>query len=94
MVDPKVYVGVTASFDAEGRMFPREIIWEDGTIYEIDRILDIRQAAAIKVGGGGDRFTIRVNGKQTFLFFERCAELFVNRENPIIGRWFVIRTSR
>ncbi|MEA4895143.1 MAG: hypothetical protein VB064_07760 [Oscillospiraceae bacterium] len=44
-----------------------------------------------KVGSGGDRFTIRVNGKQTFLFFERCAEFYVNCESPIIGRWFVER---
>ena len=54
MSNPKVYVSVSTSFDHEGRMFPREIRWEDGTIYEIDKILDIRQAAALDVGSGGD----------------------------------------
>lgn len=44
-------------------------------------------AAAMKVGGQGDRYTIRVNGKDTYLFFERNASRFGN----IIGRWFVER---
>ena len=91
MANPKVYVGVSATFDAEGRMFPRAIKWEDGSVYEIDKITDIRQAAALKVGSGGDRFTIKIGDKQTFLFFERASELFSSRESPIIGRWFVER---
>ena len=91
MNNPKAYVGVTASFDAEGRMFPREIKWEDGTIYEIDKILDIRQAAALKAGSGGDRFTVSIAGKKTFLFFERTAEFCAHEDSPIVGRWFVER---
>ena len=70
-------------------MFPRKIILKDGAVYEIDKILDIRKAAALKAGGGGDRFTIKVADRQTFLFFERTAELFANSESEIIGRWFV-----
>ena len=87
MENKKVYVSVRASFDSEGRMFPREITWEDGSIYEIDRILDIRQAAAMKAGGQGDRYTIFVRGKKSFLFFERST---ANSGNNI-GRWFVER---
>jgi hypothetical protein len=48
-------------------------------------VLDIRQAAAMKVGGQGDRYTIRVKGKETCLFFERSTKLSGN----VIGRWFV-----
>ncbi len=91
MNNPKVYVGVSASFDTEGRMFPREIKWEDGNVFEIDKILDIRQAAALKAGSGGDRFTVSISGKKTFLFFERPAECFANNDGPIVGRWFVER---
>lgn len=91
MENPKVYVGVEASFDSEGRMFPREITWEDGSIYAIDRIYDIRQAAALKAGSGGDRFEVSVKGKKTYLFFERCAEFYANMKSPTIGRWFVER---
>ena len=89
MNEVKVYVGVRASFDSEGRMIPRELTWEDGTVYEIDRILDIRQAAAMKAGGQGDRYTISVQGKRSFLFFERSTEIAGNN----IGRWFVERKS-
>ena len=83
----KVYVGVRASFDAEGRMLPRELIWEDGTVYAIDRVLDIRQAAAMKAGGQGDRYTVSVRGAHSYLFFERSE--FPAGNN--IGRWFVER---
>ena len=83
----KVYVDVMASFNAEGAMMPQQLTWEDGTQYCIDRVSDIRQAAAMKAGGQGDRYTITVNGKQSYLFFERNASIKGNN----IGRWFVER---
>lgn len=49
----KVYVQVEVDFSPEGQMRPRELIWEDGTRYEIDRILDVKQAAELKCGGQG-----------------------------------------
>ena len=58
----KVYVQVNVQFREDGIMLPREIIWEDGVRYEIDRVTDIRQAAAMKAGGQGDRYTIMVHG--------------------------------
>ena len=48
---PKVYVAVRADFRADGLMLPKEITWEDGEKYKIDRVTDIRQAAAMKAGG-------------------------------------------
>lgn len=86
---PKVYVAVRAEFNEDGVMLPREITWEDGEKFEIDRILDIRQAPALKAGGQGDRYTIMVKGKQSYLFFERSTNLTGN----IIGRWFVERKN-
>ena len=83
----KVYVDVRVDFRADGIMLPRKITWEDGREYEIDRVSDIRQAAAAKAGGQGDRYTITVNGKKSFLFFERSHDMTGNR----IGRWFVER---
>ncbi len=83
----KVYVGVHAAFDSDGRMLPRELTWEDGTVYEIDRVLDIRQAAAMKAGSQGDRYTISVRGQRSYLFFERSEKPAGNN----IGRWFVER---
>ena len=83
----KVYVQVKVDFREDGIMLPRKIIWEDGREYEIDRVADIRQAAAMRAGGQGDRYTIYVQGKQSYLFFERSP----NQTGNCIGRWFVER---
>lgn len=71
----KVYVEVIAKTTVEGILIPLSIKWEDGMIYEIDRVLDARRASS-KVGGDGIRYTIRINFKQTYLFKEH-------------DRWFV-----
>lgn len=83
----KVYVSVLVAFNAQGVMYPRALVWEDGHRYDIEKVLDVRQAAAMKAGGQGDRYTIRVNGNESYLFFERSTNLSGNN----IGRWFVER---
>lgn len=85
----KVYVDVTARFNSEGVLIPLSLTWEDGEEFEIDRVTDIRQAAAMKAGGQGDRYTIWVRGKQSHLFFERNHSLTGNN----LGRWFVERRT-
>ena len=89
----KVTVQVTVEFRANGVMVPREILWIDENgeevRYPIDRIKDVRQAAAERAGGQGDRYTIQVNGRETYLFFERSANL----SGRVIGTWFVERRS-
>ena len=83
----KVYVAVRADFRDDGVMLPREITWEDGRRYEIDRVTDIRQAPSLKAGGQGDRYTVMIKGHQSYLFFERSANITGNN----IGRWYVER---
>lgn len=85
----KVYVAVKANFNEDGTLIPFELTWEDGHRYAIDRVIDIRQAAAMKAGGQGDRYTIVVRGKKSYLFFERSTSLTGNN----LGRWFVERRS-
>ena len=85
----KVYVAVKVDFAEDGTMMPKEITWENGTVYIIDKITDIRQAAAMKAGGQGDRYTVIIKGQPSFLFFERSTNLTGNN----IGRWFVERRS-
>ena len=72
----KVFVEVTAKFDVDGRVTPLSLLWEDGTVYEIDKVLDVRRAASLKAGGMGIRYTVRILGKQSFLYYEE-------------PRWFV-----
>ena len=72
----KVYVEVTARFDVEGNITPLSVTWEDGTVYEIDRILDKRRAASLKAVGIGMRYTCRISGRQSYLYY-------------VDPRWFV-----
>lgn len=66
----KVFVEVTAKFDMEGRIIPLSLLWEDGTLYEINRVLDVRRAASLKAGGMGIRYTVSIGGRQSYLYFE------------------------
>ena len=81
----RVYVDVKAAFNAAGSLMPLEITWIDGQVFEIDRVTDVRQAAARKAGGQGDRYEVWIRGKQSYLFFERSGALSGNN----LGRWFV-----
>lgn len=66
----KKEVTVKATMLATGNVVPNAIIWEDGRIFEIDKILDKRRAASLKGGGTGIRYTIRINGQDRFLFLD------------------------
>lgn len=66
----KVYVCVTADFTKEGQLLPKSIQWEDGRVFEIQKVLDIRRAASLKAGGVGIRYTCQINGQQKYLFYE------------------------
>lgn len=66
----KVFVEVQVKFDTEGNMKPLSIRWEDGTLFEIDKVIDRRRAASLKAGGIGIRYTVRILGKETYLFYE------------------------
>lgn len=51
-------------------MTPLAIEWEDGHVYEIDRVLDSRRAASTKAGGVGMRYLCRIQNRETHLFYE------------------------
>ena len=72
----KKYVEVTARFDTEGRIIPLKILWEDGSSFFVDKVLDVRPAASLKAGGAGIRYTCRINRLEKYLFLEE-------------NRWFV-----
>ena len=72
----RVYVEVAAIFTPDGQIMPRQIRWEDGTLFAVDRVMDIRHAASTKAGGCGLRYTVRIRGQQTYLFLDK-------------DRWFV-----
>lgn len=72
----KINLQVNADFDLDGNIRPRAITWEDGRVFEIDRILDARMAPAMVAGGLGMRYLCRIRGKVVKLFNDE-------------GRWFM-----
>lgn len=72
----KTFIEVIARFDLEGKIRPISLIWGNGRTYSIDRILDVRPAAALKAGGQGIRYVCRIQGKEVALFLDE-------------GKWFI-----
>jgi len=66
----KHYVQVLARIDEDGCVTPLSVTWDDGRTFEIDRVLDARQAASLKVGGTGMRYLVRIGQATTYLFYE------------------------
>lgn len=77
----KVYVVMNVQVQPDGSIRPMSMVWEDGTIYEIDRVLHIVPAASLKVSGCGTRYTVIIEGKQRDVFDEG-------------GKWFVEKEVR
>lgn len=71
----KRFVKVLLETDENGKKTPRSVTVEDRE-YTIDRVLDVRNCSSFKSGGFGERYTIRICGKEYYLFFED-------------GRWFL-----
>ena len=72
----RAYVRVVVEVNEDGGVRPLQIHWEDGRVFEVDRLLDVRRAASTKAGGQGMRYTCRILGHVTYLFEDE-------------GRWFV-----
>ncbi len=66
----KTYVDVVARIDEDGKVTPLSIRWRDGRVFEIDRVIDVIRRASTRVGGTGLRYTVSVNGREKYLFFE------------------------
>lgn len=66
----KVYVEVNAEFMPDGMVIPLSFTWEDGRTFEIDKLLDRVRAASLKAGGVGMRYTVRVKGRETYMWLE------------------------
>ena len=66
----QIYVEVLAKHSREGEVEPLFILWEDGRRFCIDRVLDKRRRASLKVGGIGTRYTCVISGKKRYLFYE------------------------
>ena len=66
----KRYVKVVSVTDEDGCITPVSVEWDDGRVYQVDRVLDRRRAASLKVGGTGMRYLVRIGRTTTYLFHE------------------------
>ena len=78
----KRYIPVTVRFDAEGKMRPIELEFDEAHRYRIDRITDVRRAACQSVGGVGDRYTCLIRGQERYLWFEKAPPCSAPVRNP------------
>lgn len=72
----KINLIVNARHNTDGSIIPLSIVWSDGRVFEIDKILDVRRAASIKAGGVGIRYICKISGKEVHIFDEE-------------GKWFM-----
>lgn len=83
----RTFVAVTAVFGEGGSISPLSLRLH-GKEYGIDRVLTQCHAAALKAGGEGIRYTVRIRGRETFLFLDGQHRWFVEEKcnvRPISG---------
>lgn len=77
----KVYVVVYLKISIDGYMKPISIEWTDGTLYEIDKIIDERNAPPVHTGGVLTRkYRVVIMGKEKIIYLDKQT-----------NRWFVER---
>lgn len=66
----KQFVKVIVEIDENGNKKPLSLTFKD-RVYYIDKLLDVKRAVAMKVGGVGERYSVRINGRETYIYNER-----------------------
>ena len=72
----KIKLDIVVRHMPEGKRIPIKILWKDGRQFHIDKVLDIRKAAALKCGGIGIRYICKICNKEVAIFDEE-------------GSWFI-----
>lgn len=70
------YVPVVLRVNEDGKITPLVIEFDAAHKYPVDAVLDVRRAACQSAGGVGERFTCRIQGRETYIWLEK-------------GRWFI-----
>ena len=67
---PRIKLNIVVLNTEDGKSIPKTILWEDGRKFPIDKVLDIRKAAALKCGGIGTRYICKICNKEVAIFDE------------------------
>jgi len=71
----KKFVKVIVEMNEDGLKTPKSLVYND-KVFEIDKVLEVKNCASFKVGGIGERYRIRIGNNITYIYCEN-------------GRWFV-----
>lgn len=66
----KKYVDMVVRYYPDGTITPLAIWWENGVIFQIDKIVDVRPCASLKAGGAGIRYTCIIQGHEKYIWLE------------------------
>ena len=66
----KKYVKVLTEVDEIGKKTPKIIVFGDRE-FVIDRVLEVKKCASMKVGGVGERYKVRINNHDTYIYYEK-----------------------
>lgn len=78
MLNKKIELDILVEHTKDGRSLPKTILWDDGRRFDIDKILDIRQATTLKCGGAGMKLYLQ-NLWQTACIFNEEDKWFVEK---------------
>lgn len=70
MVRHKVYVEVCVMFDRDGNMTPISVTWENGTVYHVTKVIDVRRYDGECNGKDSMRYIVSIGKNRTELFYE------------------------
>lgn len=82
----KRYVDMIVRYTPDGQIIPLAIRWSPEQLYEIDKVLDVRQAASLKAGGTGIRYLCRIQGKERCIWLEEDKWFVDAKEDKIDAR--------
>lgn len=78
----KVPVAVYLEIDEAGGVTPQAVEWDDGRLFEIDRLLEVTRAVSERVGGFGIRYTVRIREKEAHLYDQHDRWFMEGRAGP------------
>ena len=85
----KVYVEMVVRVKPDGYTEPITMVWDDGINrqkFEIDKVIEVRKGAALKAGGLGLRYLVRILGKDKILWYENPGWFVEVPENKCVAR--------
>ncbi len=70
-------IDVVAQRFSNGKELPRQVIWKDGRVFPVDKIDVAQEAARLKTGGIGTRFSCWFKGRQRNICYQTQGQWFV-----------------